>query len=128
LTHLDLSREELDAARKLVEAGFPRQASSRAYYAAFYAARAALEAAGQTPPKTHSGMRSLFSDFARSTPSLGPEVGRSLGQLGTKRTRADYDEPTISVDEANEAIAKAQLVVDVVEGAIEGRFGRTPGS
>jgi hypothetical protein len=46
-----LSREELEAARNLVESGFPRQAISRAYYAAFYAARAALEAAGEPSPQ-----------------------------------------------------------------------------
>ena len=73
-----LSQEELGAARKLVESGFPRQAISRAYYASFYAARAALEAAGEPSPKTHTGMRSRFSDVARSTPSIGPEVGRAL--------------------------------------------------
>lgn len=50
-----LSREELDAARNLVNSGFPRQAISRAYSAAFYAARAALEATGEPSPKTHSG-------------------------------------------------------------------------
>jgi uncharacterized protein (UPF0332 family) len=44
VTDIDLSREELEAACKLVESGLPRQAISRAYYAAFYAARAALEA------------------------------------------------------------------------------------
>lgn len=123
-----MSREELGAARKLLESGFQRQAASRAYYAAFYAARAALEAAGQTPPKTHSGMRSRFSEFARATPSLGPEVGRALSQLGTNRTRADYDEPTISDDEAKEAITKAQHVVDVVERAIVAGFGSEPRS
>lgn len=113
-----LSHEELDAARNLVDGGFPRQAISRAYYAAFYAARAALEAAGEPSPKTHSGMRSRFSDLARSTPSIGPEVGRALSQLGTDRTEADYDEPTITNDEATDAIAKAQRVVDVIERAI----------
>jgi uncharacterized protein len=118
VTDIDLSREELQAARKLVESGFPRQAISRAYYAAFYAARAALDAAGEQSPKTHSGMRSRFSDLARSMPSLGAGVGRSLSQLGTDRAEADYDEPTMTEEEANQAIDKARHVVDVVERAI----------
>jgi uncharacterized protein (UPF0332 family) len=121
-----LSHEELDAARNLVDNGFPRQAISRAYYAAFYAARAALEAAGEPLPKTHSGMRSRFSDLARSTPSIGPELGRALSQLGTDRTEADYDEPNITIEEANDAIAKAQRVVDVIERAIAGGLETTP--
>lgn len=123
MTRIDLSREELEAAQKLVETGFPRQAISRAYYCAFYAARAALEAAGQNPPKTHSGMRSRFSDLARSTPSLGPEVGRALSQLGTDRAQADYDEPTTTVEDANDAIAKAEHVVEVIEQAIAAGLG-----
>lgn len=121
-----MSREELDAARNLVDSGFPRQAISRAYYAAFYAARAALEAAGEPSPKTHSGMRSRFSDLARSTPSIGPDVGRALSQLGTDRTEADYDEPTITNEEANDAIVKAERVVDVIERAISAGLGAKP--
>lgn len=126
MTRIVRSHEELDAARNLVDSGFPRQAISRAYYAAFYAARAALEAAGKPSPKTHSGMRSRFGDLARSTPSIGPEVGRALSQLGTDRTEADYDEPTITNEEANDAIAKAQRVVDAIERAIAAGLGAAP--
>jgi branched-chain amino acid transport system substrate-binding protein len=75
VTSIARSHEELGAARNLVNSGFPRQAISRAYYAAFYAARAALEVAGEPSPKTHSGMRSRFSDLARSKPSIGPGSG-----------------------------------------------------
>jgi uncharacterized protein (UPF0332 family) len=57
MTGLARSSEKLDAARNLVDSGFPRQAISRAYYAAFYTALAGLEAAGQPSPKTHGGMR-----------------------------------------------------------------------
>lgn len=107
----------------LVESGFPRQATSRAYYAAFYAARAALEAAGISSPKTHSGLRTRFSVFARATPGIGGEVGRALSQLETGRTDADYGEPAIGVDEANDAITKAEHIVDVVERAMAGGLG-----
>ncbi len=126
MTRIALSHEELEAARNLVDGGFPRQAISRAYYASFYAARAALEVAGEPSPKTHSGMRSRFSDLARSTPSIGPEVGRALSQLGTDRAEADYDEPSITVEEANDAIAKAQRVVDTIERAIAAGLRATP--
>jgi uncharacterized protein len=118
VTSLVASREELAAARDLVNSGFPRQATSRAYYAAFYAARAALEAAGISAPKTHSGLRSRFSEFAQATPGIGGEVGRALSQLETGRTDADYGGSRISADEANDAIAKAEHIVDVVERTI----------
>jgi uncharacterized protein (UPF0332 family) len=126
MTNLARSREELAAARNLANSGFPRQAISRAYYAAFYAARAALEAAGEPSTKTHSGMRSRFSDLARSNPGIGAGVGRALSQLGTDRAEADYDEPTITIEEANDAIAKAQQVVDVVERAMAAGLGGAP--
>jgi uncharacterized protein (UPF0332 family) len=115
---LTASREELAAARQLLDGGFPRQATSRAYYAAFYAARAALEAAGISPSKTHSGLRTRFSEFAYATPGIGGDVGRELSQLETARTDADYGEPAISPGDANDAIAKAQRIVEVVERAI----------
>ena len=50
---------ELLAARHLEEAGFSAQATSRAYYAAFYAAEAALLSLGETRSK-HSGVISAF--------------------------------------------------------------------
>jgi uncharacterized protein (UPF0332 family) len=45
---------ELLAARHLEEAGFSAQATSRPYYAAFYAAEATLLSLGETHSK-HSG-------------------------------------------------------------------------
>jgi uncharacterized protein (UPF0332 family) len=42
------SRRELDAAQLLADNGFSAQAVSRAYYAAFYAAEAALLSLGET--------------------------------------------------------------------------------
>jgi len=121
-----LSREELGAARQLLASGFPRQATSRAYYAAFYAARAALEAAGEEPPKTHTGLRSKFSELAHTKPALGGEVGRTLSQLETGRTDADYDTPAISTEEANEAITKAEQIVEVIERALENGLSKEP--
>jgi predicted nucleotidyltransferase len=46
----DPSYEELAVARNLADSSFTRQAISRAYCAAFYAARAALEAGGEASP------------------------------------------------------------------------------
>jgi uncharacterized protein (UPF0332 family) len=97
-----------------VETDYPRQATSRAYYAGFYAARAALEAVGEEP-KTHTGLRSRFAEFARSCPELGPELGRILSQLETGRTDADYGQPSITREEATDAIAKAERLVEAIE-------------
>jgi hypothetical protein len=72
-------------------------------------------------------MRSRFSDLARST-ALGPDVGRSLSQLGTGQTEADYDESMTTAEDANEAIDRARYVVDVVERAIPEGLGSEPSS
>ena len=56
------------------------------------------------------------SSLARSSPSLGPEFGRILSQLETGRTDADYGEPSITREEATDAISKAERLVDAVEG------------
>jgi uncharacterized protein len=123
VSRLDESREELAAARQLVESDFPRQATSRAYYAAFYAAHTALEAAGIAAPKTHAGLRTRFAEFAHATPALGGDVGRELSQLETGRTDADYGGSEISPEEASAAITKAEHIVDVVARAIAAGLG-----
>ena len=46
---------------------------------------------------------------------LGPEAGRALSQLETSRTEADYGEPSMTVDEARDAISKAEQLVEVIE-------------
>jgi uncharacterized protein (UPF0332 family) len=71
-------------------------------------------------------MQSRISDLARCTASIAPEVGRAVSRLGTDRAAADYDEPTITSEEAADAIAKAQHVVDVIEHAIAAGLGAAP--
>lgn len=59
------SDTELLAAHTLKEASFSAQATSRAYYAAFYAAEAALLSLGETRSKHSGGTVSLW---------LGPQA------------------------------------------------------
>jgi uncharacterized protein (UPF0332 family) len=107
----------------LVEKGFPRQATARAYFAAFYAAREALEAAGNLSPSTRGRLPARFSELADATPAIGGELGGALGQLETGCREADDGERTISVDVANDAITRAEHIVEVVEKAIAGGLG-----
>src|SRR5438034_8210429 len=60
---LTRSRQEIEAARLLADAGFAAQAVSRAYYAAFYAAEQALGSLGESRSK-HSGVIAAFSKVA----------------------------------------------------------------
>ncbi len=56
---MDRAWEDLRTARHDLEGGFVRAAISRAYYAAFHAARAALLTEGESP-KSHGGVRNRF--------------------------------------------------------------------
>jgi uncharacterized protein (UPF0332 family) len=92
---------------------------SRAYYAAFYAARAAVEITGAAP-KTHSGLRSKFADLARSSPMVGGELGTALADLGAQPGDADYGEPAdIAAEDARQAIDEAGTIVDAVDRFLE---------
>jgi uncharacterized protein len=126
VSELKSSREELAVARELLELGYTRQAVSRAYYAGFYAARDALESIGETP-KTHAGTRTRFSSLAQSSPELDDAAGSVLSRLETRRGRADYgDDVPVSVEQAEQAVADAEAVVEAVERWFAGKTREPP--
>ena len=97
---LTRARTELDVARTLIDAGFQEQATSRAYYAAFYAAEAALLALGETRSK-HSGVLAAFGRLVVRDGGFDAELGRSLRRLFDLRNSADYtwlDSPASAED------------------------------
>ena len=110
---LGRARQELQAARLLAEAGFAPQAMSRAYYAAFYAAEAALMEIGETRPK-HSGVVAAFAQRIVRDQDLDPGVGRLLRSLFDRRGQADYGVAPVPVDEARRAIHDAEIVVNAI--------------
>jgi len=83
------SRMEIDAALTLAAAGFEPQSTSRAYYAAFYAAEAALLALGETRSK-HAGVIAAFGRLVVKEGGLDPEAGRTLRRLFEWRNAVDY--------------------------------------
>ena len=115
------ARSEIAAARHLNDAGFPAQAVSRAYYAAFYAAEAALLSFGETRSK-HSGVVAAFAQLLVRPGEIDDQSGRLLRSLFERRSKADYDvadEPT--ADDARTAIQDAEHVVDAVATWLERR-------
>jgi len=111
---LDRCWEELAAARLLAGRGFPAQAVSRAYFAAFFAAEAALLAVGETRSK-HSGIVSGFVHLLVRGGQLDEESGRLLRSLFERRNEADYRPVKVPVEEADAAIRDAERVVRAVE-------------
>jgi uncharacterized protein (UPF0332 family) len=120
---LGRGREELRAAKALLEAGFPSQALSRAYFAGFHAATATLLVVGQAPA-TRSGVVSEFGRRVIEQGGLEREVGRSLRRLFEDRIDVDYALADAPAKEAELAIADAERLVDTATRWVESRSKR----
>ncbi|MCI0371790.1 MAG: HEPN domain-containing protein [candidate division NC10 bacterium] len=79
--HLEKARQKHEAAVALLKAGFFEDAVSRAYYAAFHAAQAALLTEGQQA-ETHKGLSTLFGLFFVKTGRIEKRFGRYLAKIG----------------------------------------------
>ena len=108
------SRTELEAARVLLQSGYPAQAISRAYYAAFFAAESALLALGETRSK-HSGVISSFGQLVVKDGGVPREIGSLLSTLFQLRLAADYGPGEFTSAEAERSIADAERFVTAVE-------------
>jgi uncharacterized protein (UPF0332 family) len=111
---LNRAREELAAARHLQAGAFAAQAISRAYYAAFYAAEAALTQVGVTRSK-HSAVIAGFIQRLVRAGEIDPEAGRLLRSLFDRRSGADYDwVDAPSLRDSETAIGDAEQVVAAI--------------
>lgn len=111
---LSRGREELRAARTLLEAGFPSQAVSRAYMAGFHAATAALLAVGDMPP-THTGVVSAFGRRIVTEGGLDHEAGRVLRRLFEDRNDVDYALAEAPGSTAQHSIEGAEQLIYATE-------------
>lgn len=93
----------------LADAGFGAAAVSRSYYAAFYAAEAALLALGETRSK-HSGVVAAVAQVAVRRHGLEPQAGRLLRSLFDRRSQADYGFTVVPLEEAAIAVSDAERV------------------
>jgi uncharacterized protein (UPF0332 family) len=111
---IERARQELAAATLLSANGFAAQAVSRAYYAAFYAAEAALASFGETRAK-HSGVIAAFASLLVRERGVNERAGRLLRSLFDRRSQADYELSPVPMREARQAVDDATFVVDIVE-------------
>jgi uncharacterized protein (UPF0332 family) len=112
---LEYAREELDTARENIAHGRFRAAVSRAYYAVFYIASAALFSQSVQRAK-HSGVESAFSQYLVKPGYIEPEFGRLYQRARRQREEADYaDEPDIDETTALQTLAEAERFVDRLE-------------
>lgn len=106
-------REEIAAAKVLTREGFAAQAVSRCYYAAFYAAEAALLSLGESRSK-HAGLISAFGQLAVKREGLDERTGRLLRSLYDRRSHADYHLGPVPLQEAVQAIEDAETVANLI--------------
>lgn len=108
------SRQELGAALLLAEKGYGRQAISQAYFAAFYAAEAALALLGETRSK-HAGVIAAFGKLVVREGGLSEEEGRLLRSLFERRNEADYTGSEPPEEESLAAVRDAERFVEALE-------------
>lgn len=117
------ARRSADAARVLASNGFHGEAISRAYFAAFYAAEAALLSLGETRSK-HSGVVSGFGELVVRRAGFDVSAGKVLASLFDRRNQADYGTAAVPEAPALTAIADAERFV----AAVDEWLGDRPGS
>ena len=103
------------SARALLELGDVDGACSRAYYAMFDAARAALLASGAPIEpdigKTHGGLITAFSLHLVKNGPIPKELGRLLKRAEEIRLVADYKGDSVELEDAREIVEQAEIFV-----------------
>jgi len=108
------AREELETARDNTAHGHFRAAVSRAYYAVFYVASAALFSRSVQRAK-HAGVESAFSQFLVKPGYIEPEFSRLYQRARRQREEADYTDLSVDEATARQTLADAERFVDRLE-------------
>lgn len=118
--YLAKAREKARVARDLYAKGEWDDAISRAYYAAYHAAQAALLTEGQRAD-THKGVVTLFGLLLVKTGKLDKRWGKLLSNLKDDREAGDYDALSyLDEDTARRAVREAEEFVAAVDRYIAG--------
>jgi len=117
--NLERADKSIQAAKELAESGFYDFAASRAYYAAFYAATAALLNEGLEFGR-HSGViASVHQRFVKSG-KLDKQQGRDLNWLFELRNVGDYGVTVhVSPQDAERAIQVAESFLCVIKSLLQ---------
>jgi uncharacterized protein (UPF0332 family) len=116
---LEKAVERLRVAEKLFRDGDYEDAVSRAYYAMYHAARAALSTVNVSP-KTHEG---VVSEFGRKFVLKGvfpKELGKNLADAKAARETYEYSvAATVEKSEAEAILSNAQEFVKAIKKHLE---------
>ena len=116
----------MQAADVCLRSGLVNSAASRAYYAMFQAAQAALEAAGFSRPQwSHPALQAALATELIHRRKLYPAVFRDyLSAALRTRHVADYGDTGVTHKVAGRAVRRATTFVAAVEREVS-RAGRT---
>lgn len=103
------------SARLLLDAGDADGACSRAYYAMFDAACAALLVSGVGVGKTHKGVLNAFSNCLVKNGPLPKEIGRLLKYAETFRYVADYGNDSVELSDAQDMVKQAGVFIENIQ-------------
>ena len=118
---LEKAYEALDTARLTSDNGHQSAAINRAYYAAFYAASAALYRSGEAP-RSHKGVRTRFYERYVRSGRLDQPTAAILSVAEEARRNADYDAFTdFDRDAALDLVADVERFVSAVEDLLRVR-------
>jgi uncharacterized protein (UPF0332 family) len=111
---LSRAQEELETASENIAHGRYRAAVSRAYYAVFYMASAALFSQSIERAK-HAGVESAFSQFLVKEGHIEPAYSRLYQRARRQREEADYADVSVDEATARQILGDARLFVERVE-------------
>ena len=109
----DVARERLEAAAFLLEKGFPADATSRAYYGVYEAARVLL-ASRNVRPATHKGVENQLGHRLRDE-SIELQI---FSRLRTDRQRCDYELDRPDPSQVETHLEDAKRFVEQAEALI----------
>lgn len=116
---LEKSKDDLARARALIEQGGYRQAISRAYYAVFALASAAL-LTQKIARKKHSGVESAFHQFLVKQGLIEQEYAVIYQKAFRARQEADYADTTdFTETKARQVLADCTRFVERMEGFLK---------
>jgi uncharacterized protein (UPF0332 family) len=109
-----MARDRARAARAALASGSPSGATSLAYYAMLYAARAALSEEDRNA-RTHSGTWLLFRETFVDTSRFEDELTGAAQETQRLREGADYDALRVSAEEGERVCVLAERFVSAVD-------------
>ena len=117
--NLERAEQSIQAAKEMAASGFYDFAASRAYYAAFYAATAALLNEGLELSK-HSGVIASIHQRLVKTGKLDKEQGKELNWLFELRNVGDYGVTVhVSKQDAEKAIQVAKNFLRLIKSLLQ---------